>query len=72
MNLTLQATEMLVLEKSLMIMKVLLLWVSVFLNTKVVTTDCWWALPGIIEMMALMIVSVLFYKVMYLWFPPQM
>lgn len=40
MNLTLQATEMLVSEKSLMIMKVLLLWVSVFLNTKVVTTDC--------------------------------
>lgn len=40
MNLTLQATEMLVSEKSLMIMKVLLLWVSVFLNRKVVTTDC--------------------------------
>ena len=39
MNLTLQATEMLVSEKSLMIMKVLL-WVSVFLNRKVVTTDC--------------------------------
>ena len=30
MNLTLQATEMLVSEKFLMIMKVLLLWVSVF------------------------------------------
>lgn len=40
MNLTLQATEMLVSEKSLMIMKVLLLWVSVFLNRKVVRTDC--------------------------------